>query len=88
MLPGDDEVVEYGEVDRFAGERKAAGDASVGRAGGRIAAGVVVGEDYARAAVDRGVGDDLPKREIGTAIVAVMARQMDAAGLIVDMGDP
>ncbi len=49
---------------------------------------MVVGKDHARAAVDRGVGDNLPKRQIGPAKIAVMARQMNAARLVIDMGDP
>ena len=88
MLAGDDEVVEHREVDRFAGQRKPAGDLAIGGAWGRIAARVVVGEDHSGAAVCRCVGDDLAQREAGPAIIAVMPRKVDAPRPIVDMGDP
>ena len=88
MLAGDDDVVEHGKVDRFAGQRKSAGDLAIGGAGGRIAARVVVGEDYARAAVNRCVGDDLAQRETGPASIAIMPCKVDASRPIVDVGDP
>lgn len=88
LLAGDDEMVDDGEVDRFAGEREAAGDLSVGRTGRRIPARVIMSEDHARAAVAGGIGDQLAQRKGGPALVAVMARQMDTAGAVVDMRDP
>ena len=88
LPPGDDEVVEHGEVDRFTGQREAAGNLAIKGAGGRIAARVVVGEDHARAAVDRCIGDDLAQRQFSPAIIAVMPREVDAPRLIIDMGDP
>ena len=88
MLASNDEVVEHGKVDRFAGQRKSAGDLAIGGAWGRIAARVIVGKDHARAAVGRCVGDDLAQREAGPAIIAVMPRKVDAPRLIVDVGDP
>ena len=88
MLAGDDDVVEHGEVDRFASQCQTAGDLAIGGAGGRIAARVVVGENYTRAAVNRCVGDDLAQREVGPASIAVMPRKVDASRPIVDVGDP
>ena len=87
-LAGDDEVVEHGEIDCFTGQREAAGDLSIEGAGGRIAARVVVGEDHARAAVDRCIGDDPAQRQFAPAIIAVMPREVDAPRLIIDVGDP
>ena len=88
LLAGDDEVVDHGEVDRFPGEREPAGDLAVGNARGGIAARVIMRQDYSRAAVQGGIGDHLAKRKGGTAIVAVVPRKVDAAGAVIDMGDP
>lgn len=84
----DHEVVEHSKVDRFAGQREATGDLAIDRAGGRVAAWMVVGEDDAGAVVNQRVGDYLPERQTGAAIVAVMSGEVDAPRLIVDMGDP
>jgi len=81
-------MIEYGEVDRFAGQREAPRDLMVGGARSWVAAGMVVGQDHAGAAVPRRVGNDLADRQFRAAIVAIMARQMDATCLVVDMSDP
>ena len=87
-LASDDQMVDHREVDRFPGKRQAASDLAVGGTGGGVAAGVVMGQDHSRAAVGGGVGDDLAQGKGGPTVIAVVARQVDAAGGLVDMGDP
>lgn len=53
-----------------------------------VASGMVVGQDDPRAAVAGGVGDYLPHRNRHTALIAVVARKVDAAGTVVDMRNP
>jgi hypothetical protein len=49
---------------------------------------VVVREHNARAAMRRRVSNDLADREGGAALVSGMARHVQAARIIVDMGNP
>ncbi len=49
---------------------------------------MIVRKHDPRAAMLGGVGDDLPQQEVGAALIAVMARQMQASRAIIDMGDP
>lgn len=88
MFANDDKVVEDGKIDRFTGQGEAAGDLAVERAGRGIAARMIVGEDDSSTSVERGIGDDLAEREVGPAFVTIMAGQVNAPGLVVDMGNP
>lgn len=87
-MAGNDQMIEHGEVDSFTGEREATGDQSIGRGRGRIAAGVVMRDDYPRAAVHRCIGNNGAQRQAGPAIVTVMPREVDAPRLVVDMRNP
>ena len=49
---------------------------------------MIVREDDSGAAMLGGVGDDITQREAGSGLVAFVAREMQAAGLLVDMRDP
>ena len=49
---------------------------------------MVVSQDDARAVALGCISDDLTQRERGAAFVAVVARYMQATGLLIDMGDP
>src|SRR3954452_21255023 len=75
-------------VQRFGrrGEPARRSTVTVARAG--IAARVVVREDYPGAAMRRGIGDDSAKREFGAPFIAFVARDVDAAGFVVDMRHP
>ena len=88
ILAAEHQVIDDGAVERLRGAGQAAGGSAVAVAGGRIAAGVIVGEDDPGAAVERGVGDDPAEREIGAALVAGMARDVEAVRGIIEMGDP
>ncbi len=88
MLAGEHEVIENGAVERFGCRRQAASDPAVGIAWCGIAARVVVRQDNAGAAMMDGIGDDLAQGKVGAGFVAIVAGQMEAPGLIVDMGDP
>ena len=81
-------MVEDRAVERFRGGGQPASRPAIGGARPRIAAWMVVGEDQAGAAVDRRVGDDRAQRELGAAGIALVAGEVEAARLIVDMRDP
>lgn len=81
-------MVEHRQVDRFGGECQAAGEQPIVGARGRIAAGMVVRQDHACAAVSCGVGNHVAEGKGGTANVAVMAGKVDAPCLIIDMRNP
>jgi hypothetical protein len=49
---------------------------------------MVMRQDQARAAVSRGVGDNVADRQIGAVHAAVMASEVKASRLVVDMRDP
>ena len=53
-------------------QRQPPRDAGVGGAGRRVAAGMIMGEDNALAAVAHGVDDDVADREVGAIGVAVV----------------
>ena len=59
LRPGNDQVIEHGKVDRFAGEREAAREMAIRSIRIGIAAGMVVGDDQPGTAVVSGVGDNL-----------------------------
>ncbi len=81
-------MVEDGDIHRLSDQRQPPGDALVGGTWAGIAARVVVGQDQPLAAVPRRVGDDLTDRQVGTVGVAVMAREVQAARIVIDMRDP
>jgi hypothetical protein len=49
---------------------------------------MIVSEHHPSAAMDDGICDDLPDREIGPGFVAVVAGDVQTARLIIDMGNP
>jgi len=49
---------------------------------------VIVGEHDSGATVSRRVGDDRPEGKIGAFLIACVAAQVDAPGLLVDVRDP
>lgn len=80
-------MIEDGAVERFGGGGKAAGDGLVAVARPRIAAGVVMRQDEAHAAVAHGIGDDRPQRKVRAAFVPRMVGQMDAARFGIEVRD-
>jgi len=88
LRAGHHQMVEDGDVHRFANQRQPARDALVGGAWARVAAGMVVGQDQALAAMPRGVGDDGADRQFGAVGMAVVAAEVQAPRIVVDMGDP
>src|SRR5690348_3624941 len=81
-------MVEHRAIERFGGGRQPARRPEVAVAGTRVAAGVIVREHDAGAAVHGRVGDDLPQRKPGACFVTRMTRNMKASRVVVDMGDP
>jgi hypothetical protein len=75
-------------AERFGRDRQPPGRAEVCTARARIAARVVVREHYGCAARTRCIENDGPERKIDAAAVAAMTRQVEAMGLVVEMGDP
>lgn len=88
FLAGEDEMVEQPAVESLCGACEAACRAQVGRAGTGISTRVIVGDQERRAAVHRGVDDDVSKREVEPANVALVTGEVKAARLIVEMSDP
>ena len=88
MAASEDEVIEDGAIERFGGGGEAASGAAVGIAGPGVAARVIVCQHDSRAMAFSGIGDDFAKREHRAAFVAPVARDMDAACLIVDVSHP
>src|SRR5205085_7194366 len=72
----------------FGGRGQSPRRPAVGLARPRIAARVIVREHDPGAAMLRRVGDDVAQRKRGAALIAVVAREVQAAGMLVDMGDP
>ncbi len=81
-------MVEQGEVNRLGGEREAAGNLAVVGAGRCITTGMVMGDNDPDAAVRCGIPDHIAHGQGCAGNVTVMARKVDAAGLVIDMGDP
>lgn len=82
------EMIDERAVDRFGRTSKPARGAAVALARGRVPARVVMREHESRAAVKRRILDNRAERKIGPALVPGMASEVNAIGLIVEMGDP
>lgn len=81
-------MIDHRQVHRFPDKSEALGQGAVGRAWGRIAAGVVVGKDHARAAKRRGFADDIAHEQGRRAFLTVVATEMDAMCIAVDVRHP
>ena len=81
-------MVKNPAVERLDSSRKMSCGSAVGVAGARIAARMIVREDYSGAAVQRCIGDDDPQRKCCSGFVAEMPGEMDTARVAVDMRNP
>ena len=81
-------MVEDGAVERLGRRCEPPSHAQIALAWPSVAARVVVGKDDSGATLNGGVGDDVPQRKRRSRLVALVARQVHAARLIIDMGDP
>lgn len=81
-------MVQDRAVERFGRGGQAARGAAVAFAGRRIAAWMVVCENDPGTSMKRSVGNDRPKREVGASLIAGMAGQVQAIGVIVQMRHP
>jgi len=81
-------MVEDRAIERFRRRCEATGRPAIRIARPWIAARMIVGHDDAGAAMLSGVGDDVPQRKAGARLVSIVAGNVDAAGLGVDMRDP
>lgn len=88
VVAAEHQMVDDRAIERFGGAGEAPSGSAVTVARSGIAAGMIVREDNARGAVVRGIGDDRAEREIGAGFVAGVARQVQAARVIVEVGDP
>lgn len=82
------EMVDNGKVHCFACSSKLPSGFTIARAGGRIAAWVVMRQHHARAAKPGGVGDNRSHGKSDRADMAVVAGKMDATCGIIEMRDP
>lgn len=81
-------MVEDPAVDCLGRMGKAARRPHVAVAWSRISAGMIVSQQDARAPVHRRVDHDRAEREIRSALVPIVVREMKAIQVVVDMGDP
>ena len=88
ITTGKDEVIKDGAIKGLGRRRETAGRAAIAGARARIAARMVVCKNHARASMKRGIGDDLSQGEIRSALVSLVARNVKAACIFVDMRDP
>lgn len=88
VTAGEHQMVDDGAVQSFRRHRQTLGRAAVAIAGRGIAAGMIVGEDDPRTLVLESVGQDGVDRKRGPGFVAVVTADVEAAGLLVDMGNP
>ena len=88
MTVAEDKMVEDRAVDRFGSGGEAARCTKIAVAGAGIAARMVMGEDDPGTAESRGVGDYSSERKGRAHLVAIMPGNVNAAGLVIDMGNP
>lgn len=81
-------MVEQLAADRICGRSEAPRRPEVGFARLGISARVIVSNEDRGAAVSRGIDDDRPQREVDAARVSLVARQVEAARLAVEMHYP
>ena len=81
-------MIHDGALQRFDGGRKLPRREAVCPARPAIAARVIVGEQDARAAMRRRIRHDRTKRNVRAARVAVVAGQMEAVRLAIDVRHP
>jgi hypothetical protein len=81
-------MIDHIAVERLGGAREAPRGSPVGLNWPRVSARVIVGEHQPSAAMGGGIDDDLPQGEVGPTLIAREACNVEAARLIVDMGDP
>jgi len=81
-------VVDHGAIKRLRGGREPAGRAAVGIAWRGVAAGVIVGEHNPGAAMHRGIANDLLQRKGRARFVTLVARNMEATRLLIDVRYP
>jgi hypothetical protein len=85
---GEHQMIEQCAIERLGRRRQPPRRPAIGIARGRIAGRMIVREDDPGAAMLGGVGDNVAQRETGSGLVAFVAREMQAPGLLVDMRDP
>lgn len=87
-IAGKNQVVEDGEVDRFACTRQPAGGAAIGLAGPWIAARMIVRQDDAGTAKPYCVDNDVAHRHFDRFRLAVVTFDVEAASCGIDMSHP
>ena len=81
-------MIEDCALERLGRARQSPRCPAIGIARTSVAAWVIMGEHDSCAAMLRGVGDDFAQRKVGSALIARVARQMEAVGVIVDVRHP
>ena len=81
-------MIKHAAVERLRGSGQPARAAAIRRTGPRVSARMIVRKHDARAVMNRRVRDDLPDRESSTALVTVVAADVEAPRFVVDMSDP
>lgn len=81
-------MVQDSEVHRLADQCQPPCDREVAGARRRVSGGMIVREYDCRGPVERGIGDDLAKRQCRRPVASVDTGQVNASSVIVDVGDP
>ena len=81
-------MIEHRAVERLSGGREAAGRTEIAVARSWVAARMVVGKHDRGATVRGSIEDDLADRNVGSGLVALVAGDVKAARMIVDMRNP
>ena len=84
----EDEMVKDRAVERLGGSGKSASGPTVAVTRPRVPARMIVSEHDAGTSVKRRVLDDFAQGKVHRALVAFMARDVEATGLIVDVSNP
>jgi hypothetical protein len=81
-------MVNDGAVERLCRRGQPARSPAIAVARPGIAARVIMGKDYACAAMCGCIGNDLPQRKAGARLVPFVAGHMEATSLVIDVSDP
>jgi len=81
-------MIEHSTVERACGCDEAASGTAIAVAGTSVTTWMIVGKHDPSASVLRGVGNDLPHRKGRARLIALVARDMEAARFVVHVRDP
>lgn len=81
-------MIQQSDVHRLADHRELSRYCPIGGAGRCVARRVIMGQDQPGGSVAGGIREQLPERESGAAFITVVAAQVNASCLVVEVGNP